>query len=39
MLPSDINTLDKLMRGNEPRGGINVVSFANWSYKAKGTRR
>jgi hypothetical protein len=38
MLPSDTKTLDKLMRGNA-RGGINVVSFANWSYKARGKRQ
>jgi hypothetical protein len=39
MLPSDTKNLDKLMRGNSTRGGTNVVSFANWSYKVRGERR
>jgi hypothetical protein len=38
MLPGDTRSLDKILRGNEPRGGINVVSFANWSYRP-GRRR
>ena len=37
MLPSDTRTLDKILRGNEPRAGVNVVSFANWAFKPRRT--
>lgn len=39
MLPSDTGILDKVLRGNEPRSGSNVVSFANWAWQPAKKRR
>lgn len=37
MMPSDPAALDRMMRGNRP-GTLQVVSYANWSWKPRGCR-
>lgn len=38
MLPDDATALDRMMRGNRA-GGLQVVSYANWSWKPPRRRR